>query len=219
MNIPKLIIFDWDGTLVDSIGRIIDCFVNTYDFFNLEIPSHRAIRKTIGLPLSEGFEVLGLGLESPGTVALAQKYRDFWFASKQLSSPAFPFCFSLCHRLHQAGHIMAVATGKSRAGLNREIHDHQVASFLKATVCGDESAAKPDPDMLLRILEETGIQASDALMIGDSPLDLEMANQAGIPAVGVLSGSGDRAELEAKNPLAVLEDAGSLDKLWAPTSV
>lgn len=212
---PRLIIFDWDGTLADSISRILFCFFESYKNFNLKPPTEAAIRTTIGLPLKQGFVRLGVGLKKPGLPALAAIYRDLWLDPDLPPSPLFPKVRTLLERLTNANHILAVATGKSRAGLNRETKHHQVSHFFQATRCGDESLAKPNPDMLLTLLQATNTQAHQAIMLGDSPLDLEMANRAAIPAIGVLTGCGDAASLGALQPVTSIAAIHQLEQLWS----
>jgi len=208
-----LLIFDWDGTLVDSIGRIVDCFEKTYALLNLVTPPLPKIRQTIGLPLKEGFRQLEVGLESPGLTVLAETYRDIWLDPQLAPSPLFPGVRTLLTHLRDAGHILAVATGKSRVGLDRESRAHKVDHLFATSVCGDETHPKPSPDMLLEILRKTGITPAQALLFGDSPLDLAMANNAQIQAVGVLTGAGDRSSLAAYHPLTFLDHVGQLRKL------
>lgn len=213
-NPPEFIIFDWDGTLVDSIGRILDCFQESYDKFGLPFPELKALRNTIGLPLRGAFLKMKVGLEQPGIDALCEAYRDFWLEPDRPVSAIFPNVLALLDRLKKAGHTLAVATGKSRAGLNREMGHHGIDHYFSVTRCGDEAKPKPDPDMLNHLLEVTGFPPEKTLMLGDSPLDLAMANRAGIPAIGVLTGTGDQEALIHHQPLACLPNLDSLDRIW-----
>lgn len=200
--------------MVDSIGRILKCFQESFARFNLPFPGIQSVRNTIGLPLREGFLQLGIGLEDPGIDGLCTTYREFWLQPDRPVSAIFPKVQDLLERLKQAGHLLAIATGKSRAGLDREMAHHRVAHFFSASRCGDEAKPKPDPDMLNHLLEVTGIPAKRSLMLGDSPLDLAMAKKAGIPAIGVLTGAGDKDTLCLQEPLACLTSLDQLDSFW-----
>lgn len=205
-----LLIFDWDGTLVDSIGRIVHCFEQTYAFFDISPPPAQAIRETIGLPLREGFRKLSVGLAHPGIEALALQYRDVWLDPDLAPSPLFSGVKQLLISLKAKGHTLAVATGKSRAGLDREASYHQVLHHFETSICGDEAQPKPDPDMLNRIAGTTKFKEQEILVFGDSTLDLSMAKQASMASVGVLSGTGHQTTLEHHTPLTCLQEIGLL---------
>lgn len=197
-----LIIFDWDGTLLDSVPRIVTCFQRTFEKVGVPTAEERAIRATIGLPIGPSLQQLfGKDAEVDGIYEI---YREVWLDESIPWSPLFPGVLEFLEGLHGSGRPMAIATGKSRVGLQRDMERLQTAHFFGVSRCGDESEAKPSPKMLLEILEETGVAPQRALMIGDSPLDLEMATRAGIPAVGVTSGAHDEAGLAAAKPMACL---------------
>jgi len=203
----RLLVFDWDGTLVDSVNRILTCFQRTFARHALPSPDSHAVRGSIGLPLAEAFRHLA---PDEDAAILTETYKHVWWDESLPMPEPFQGVPELLAELHGRGFTLAVATGKSRAGLDREVLRFGVDHFFSATRCGDETAAKPDPDMLLQIMGDCGFSSADTLMIGDTGLDLEMARRAEVHAVGVLSGGHDETHLAPFEPAVCLPDVLSL---------
>jgi phosphoglycolate phosphatase len=206
----KLIIFDWDGTLIDSVPRIIHIFERTFEKLGLPQPDGEAIKPLIGLPLAEACHRLHPAAGPADLVGMVEIYRFFWLHPDIALSPLVEGVPELLDGLNQDGYTLAVATGKSRDGLERELGVYGLEHHFAATRCASETEAKPHPEMLHQILAELGFKASETLMIGDTGLDLEMAKNAGIDAVGVLTGGHKPKVLAAHEPVGILDHAVQL---------
>jgi phosphoglycolate phosphatase len=209
-NSFRLLVFDWDGTLMDSIGSIVACTRAALDDLGLPPAPDEMIRGTIGLGLRETLEVLcpGGGDEMYGRVL--ECYRKHWLATYRDLPVMFEGVREMLEALAEDGYLLAVATGKSRRGLDHVLHETGLAPLFHTTRTVDEAFSKPHPQMLLDILDELGVPARSALMIGDTTYDLEMARNAGTAAVGVCSGGHCREELEQLGPIACLEGVAEL---------
>lgn len=210
MVLPKLVIFDWDGTLVDSIGPILKGFELAYGRYGHPCPSAQELQRTIGLPLAVAFEQLTPGLPSAAMVTL---YREYWFDPMRPPSPWAVGALELLDWLRQAGVALAIATGKSRRGVDHELDAPGVRERFAATRSADDARPKPDPEMVEQILTELGLAPADAWLVGDSPLDLAMGAAAGVTTFGVLGGVGSRAALEELSPRAVVAGLPDLHTL------
>ncbi|HYU32344.1 MAG TPA: HAD-IA family hydrolase [Thermoanaerobaculia bacterium] len=200
----RLLVFDWDGTLMDSIGSIVACTRATLaDLGQSPLPD-QTIRDTIGLGMRETLDVLcpGGGDEMYGRVL--ESYRKHWLATYRDLPVLFDGVSEMLQELARDGYLLAVATGKSRRGLDHVLAETGLSEVFHATRTVDEAFSKPHPQMLLDILDELGVPACSAVMIGDTTYDLEMARSAGTASVGVCSGSHGREELERLGPLACL---------------
>ena len=195
----QLIIFDWDGTLMDSVGLIVRVLLKVADAHNLALTSEAA-KSIIGLSLHTAMQVL-FPHEGDKWNQLVTDYQEQYrthLGDEQLFDGVIP----MLAQLKQAGYTLAVATGKSRAGLDRVLKLFGLDELFAATRTADEARSKPDPDMLIQILSELGFDADQAVMIGDSKLDILMANAAGIDALGVASGVLSMAELKKLDTVA-----------------
>lgn len=210
MALPELVIFDWDGTLVDSIEPILAGFELAYARYGHPCPTVEELRATIGLPLAAAFEALTPGLPAATMVTF---YRDYWFDPARPPSPWADGALELLDWLRGEKVVLAVATGKSRRGVDHELEALAVRHLFATTRSADDAAAKPHPEMLLQILDELDVPPARACMIGDSPLDLAMARSAEIPAYGVLGGVGSRETLQAAAPRAVVRRLDELRPL------
>lgn len=214
MNHFPLLVFDWDGTLVDSIERIVT---------SLQFAS----KQTVDIALSEtqARDVIGLGLMEAITKLhpeldkqqhsgkledIADAYRQHYLYDNTVPAPLFTGVDVLLDELREDGYTLAISTGKSRAGLEQSINEHQLADYFAATRCAGENRSKPHPEMLHEILEELNFSASQTLMIGDSEHDLKMANNANMQCIGVTHGVHDAATLNRHNPLTCLTDITDL---------
>lgn len=206
----KLVVFDWDGTLVDSTARISACFEHAAA--ELGLPPCPHAREVIGLSLLRAVKVLYPDLDSATQTEFVHAYRR-WFVSDIPSSRPFPAVVRTLEVLKERGHWMAVATGKSRRGLDRELQAFELSAFFYATRCADEAPSKPHPQMLHDILEELGLQADQGLMVGDTTYDLEMASAAGMGAVAALYGAHEATRLLQFDLLGAVSDIGDLPDL------
>lgn len=205
MKSYELIIFDWDGTLMDSISKIVICMQQMADSLSLVKPSENAIRDIIGLSMDEALKTLYPLLDKANFEPMIASYKDYYLTLNTTPSPLFEDSETLLKTLSARNYRMAVATGKGRKGLNRVLAETGLAHHFESSRCADESKSKPNPDMLLELLKELDVAPECAVMVGDSLHDLNMANNAGIDAVGVSYGAHSRKKLLAANPKAIID--------------
>lgn len=202
----QLLVFDWDGTLVDSVARIVESMRAAADACGLPQLDEVAIRGIIGLGLPEAIRALYPGLEDETSVAVfRQVYSDHYLLLESTPSPLFDGVLESLLAFRAQGYRLAVATGKSRRGLDRVLAGHRWLDFFDITRCADETASKPDPRMLHEILAHCGVAPERALMVGDSPFDLLMAHNAGMTAVAVGYGAQPLAVLQEYRPHLAIE--------------
>lgn len=206
----QLIVFDWDGTVMDSTGAIVRAAERAIDDVGLPRPPPHRIREIIGLGLRESWESLFPGHGAHGYDEFVVKYREHFVNGERHAIKTYPGVERLIADLHRGGVRLAVATGKSRRGLDRDLSETGLGRYFECSVTADEARSKPDPEMLLRILEHTGVTADRTLMVGDTDFDLQMAGQAGVAAVAVAWGAHERRRLEAASPLACLNELADL---------
>lgn len=203
----RLLIFDWDGTLVDSIGRIVSAMHAAADELDLAQRSDEAVKAIIGLGLGEAIVALYPELvESACVERFRVAYGEHYLALDAEPSPFFPGVEAVLPDLRARGYQLAVATGKGRRGLQRVLEAHGWQDFFDVTRCADETASKPDPLMLREILAHCGVPPRQALMVGDSAFDLLMAGRAGVDAVAVGYGAQPLTALRAHGPRWAIND-------------
>jgi phosphoglycolate phosphatase len=200
----RLLVFDWDGTLMDSIGSIVACSRAMMDELGLGGVPDEAIRGTIGLGLRETMEVLCPGGDDAMLARILESYRKHWISTWRDLPVLFAGVRETLAALAGEGYLLAVATGKNRRGLEHAIAQTGLGGIFHSTRTVDEAFSKPHPQMLLDILDELGVPAHAAVMVGDTTYDLEMARNAKTAAVGVCSGSHGREELLRLQPLTCL---------------
>ncbi|VEF26518.1 Phosphoglycolate phosphatase [Shewanella baltica] len=227
-----LVIFDWDGTLMDSIGKIITCIENMAKALQLPIPTESDIRDIIGLSMTEALRVLfpqGLNLSASSAYSQHQHPKNAFsqgeddqyqqmraeFKAQYLhldTTPTLLFAQApiLIDELHAQGYQLAVATGKARAGLDRVFAQTGLGRYFVASRCADEVHSKPHPEMISSLLKELNIAPNRALMVGDSLLDLTMAANAGIDSVGVTYGAHSAEKLLQAGPIALIDSPAQL---------
>lgn len=205
-----LVVFDWDGTLCDSVVRIVLAMQAAARDCGVKVPSDEEVRHIIGLGLPQAMEVLFPDTPSRH-LDLAKAYSRHFSESQALPDVAlFPGVADLLVELKDAGATLAVATGKSRRGLNRVLSELGMEGLFAHTRCADETRSKPHPLMLQELLEEAWISVEQAVMVGDSIYDLAMAEQAGMSSVGVTYGVHTREQLLPHKPLAIVDNVGGL---------
>ncbi len=213
-----LLVFDWDGTLMDSIASIVACTRATIEELDLPRLPDQTIRDTIGLGLRETLEILSPGADDAMYERVLGCYRKHWLATYRDLPVLFDGVPEMLRGLAEEGYLLAVATGKSRRGLDHALRETGLGSLFLATRTVDEAFSKPHPQMLLAILDELGVTPGAAVMIGDTTWDLEMARSAGTASIGVCTGSHGRAELERLEPLACLREVVELPAWLAGTA-
>lgn len=211
----RLIIFDWDGTLADSTGAIVEAMQSAAPACGLPVPTEESVLDIIGLGLPEAIYRVWPGIDSTQMLALREYYSKHYIQLTRQEARLFPGVVETLQQLRGAEHRLAVATGKSRAGLNRAFSSTGLGEHFETSRCADEGAGKPDPEMLHVILEETGVSPEEAIMVGDTEYDLDMAQRAGMAGVGVSYGAHDADRLHAYNPLAVLDRIDDLLEILA----
>ncbi|MCP5419836.1 MAG: HAD-IA family hydrolase [Gammaproteobacteria bacterium] len=215
MNRPfDLVVFDWDGTLMDSTAHIVACLQAAAVDVGLTPPAEEAARNIIGLSLLEACRALFPNGELADPGLLADAYRKHFFVTPQ-PSRLFADAIPMASTLRDQGYLLAVATGKSRRGLQSDLEATGFGRWLDASRCADETASKPDPLMLLEILEELGVEAQRALMVGDTEYDLVMARNAGVRSMAVSGGAHESTRLLAHQPLACLASLSELPQTLA----
>ena len=209
----KLVIFDWDGTLMDSIDHIVSSMQIAAKNVGLVIPSTEDTKQIIGLSLSVGLEKLFAGITAEQIKAMLVEYKHQYIDANKMSTPLFDNALTLLTMLKQKNKFLAVATGKGRDGLNRVLKASETHDFFHTTRCAGEMPSKPHPQMLHSILTELAVEPHEAIMIGDTSHDLEMAQNAGIDSIGVTFGVHDRKTLEQYNPKATVDSISELHRL------
>ena len=184
----ELLVFDWDGPLMDSEARIVDCVRAAVIDLDLELPADDSIRNIIGLGLKEAICTLFPGADDRLVDDLTQRYRYHFVQANKTPSTLFDGVEEALRALGSQGYLLAIATGKGRPGLDRVLDHTGLNELFHATRCADETFSKPHPEMLLQIIDELGVEASDTLMIGDTEYDMQMANNAGAAALAVSYG-------------------------------
>ncbi|MEM1201931.1 MAG: HAD-IA family hydrolase [Acidobacteriota bacterium] len=206
----ELIVFDWDGTLMDSIGTIVACTQRAMAEVDLEPASAEAIRDTVGLRLDMIMEQLLPEATDALRKRCLERYRHHWIHTFHQHLTLLPEARETVTTLAEAGFLLAVATGKSRVGLERDFRATGLGEHFVASRTVDEASSKPHPQMLLDLMEELGTRPGETLMVGDTSHDLLMARNAGTPSIAVLTGSHGRPQLEPHGPLACLGSAAEL---------
>lgn len=201
----ELIIFDWDGTLMDSAETIVACIQAACQDLGLPVPSREAASHIIGLGLQDALTHLLPELPRQDYPRLVEAYRNHYLA-QDAEIPLFPGADRLIADLHARGHLLAVATGKARRGLERAFQRTGLGAYFHASRTADETFSKPHPAMIEELLDELSVPAERALMVGDTSHDLLMARNAGVDALAAGYGAHPAESLVPLNPLAVCSD-------------
>lgn len=202
----ELVIFDVDGTLSDSMGVIVAAWGRAIREAGLGEPDPAQVRHRIGRSIEEGFRELFPGAAPSEYDRFASCYRDVYRAMVEGNEPPlYERVRETLETLRNAGRMLAIATGKSRAGLARTLRAHRLDEYFIATRTADQARSKPDPDMLIQLLEATGVPSARAVMVGDTTFDLQMARAAGVKAAGVTYGAHSRDGLLPCAPDALLD--------------
>ncbi len=205
---PRLAVFDCDGTLVDSQHAIVAAMAAAWRVEGLEPPEARAVRRVVGLPLAEAIARLLPQGEAGDFERLSRQYKAAFSELRRRpdhEEPLYPGATEALDALDSRGYLLGIATGKSRRGLAATLERHALAGRFATLQTGDDGPGKPNPEMLLRAMAETGAGADDTVMIGDTSFDMLMARSAGAVAVGVSWGYHDSGELVDTGAQLVIE--------------
>jgi phosphoglycolate phosphatase len=204
-----LIVFDWDGTLMDSTAAIVRSIQSAARDLGLDQPSDAAASHVIGLGLTDALMTAMPALDQALYPKMAERYR-YHYLSRDHELTLFDGAREMLEDLSQQGYFLAVATGKSRVGLNRVLHGTGLLSLFDATRCADETFSKPHPAMLQELTRELGQDMARTVMIGDTTHDVQMAINAGAQAIAVEYGAHPPADLTALAPLAQVRSLAEL---------
>ena len=204
-----LIAFDWDGTLFDSTALIAGCIQAACRDLGVPVPSDRDASYVIGMGLADALAYAAPGLSPERYPELGQRYRHHYFA-RQHDLVLFEGTLAMLEALKARNHWLAVATGKSRRGLDEALNTVQLKGMFNGTRTADETASKPHPQMLLELMREFGVEPERTLMIGDTTHDLQMAQSAGTASIAVSYGAHTPEAFGAFGPLHVAHSMADL---------
>ena len=203
----RLLVFDWDGTLMDSESQIVACLQAAARDLDLEYRDEAACRNIIGLGLREAVNGLYPGVDDDFVTRYTERYRHYWFQVAG-ESRLFPGARETLESLYEEGYRLAVATGKGRAGLDKVLAATGLGELFAATRCADETLSKPHPRMLHELMAELDIPPGETLMVGDTEYDMAMARSAGVGPVAVSYGVHEPERLLRHRPLTCLDAIG-----------
>jgi phosphoglycolate phosphatase len=211
MNVRRyeLIVFDWDGTLMDSAAAIAEALQDSCGDLGYPVPSDKDARHIIGLGLRDALEYILPDVDVAEHPKIVDRYR-YHFLKRDGGTTLFAGAADMVKDLYDTGSLLGVATGKSRRGLDRALGETGLKQYIHASRCADEGHCKPHPGMLEWILDELNVRRERALMIGDTSHDMEMARAAGVARVAMSHGAHPRAELLPFEPLACLDSCMEL---------
>lgn len=209
---PVLVVFDCDGTLVDSQHTIVSAMSAAWRSAGLVPPDTTAIRRVVGLPLVEAIARLHREGTGADHAALAERYKESFHGIQRESAdePLFPGIRETLASLEAAGVLLGIATGKGRRGLALTLGRHGLERYFVTIQTADGNPGKPNPDMLLRAMAESGVEAASTMMVGDTTFDMMMARNAGVVGVGVGWGYHDPDELHAAGAALVVDSCAAL---------
>ena len=218
---PRLIVFDLDGTLVDSQRTIVEAMSAAFSGSGLAPPDARSIRRVVGLSLEEA--VARLLPESARCAAgsVADRYRDVFLdlhADPAHEEPLYPGALETILALDRPETLLGIATGKGRRGLRMVLQRHGLLERFVTLQTADDGPGKPDPAMLSRAMAEAGVARQATLMVGDTTFDMEMARRAGVPGIGVGWGYHEPEELLAAGACRIVEAFDELVAVVAETA-
>ncbi len=204
----RLVVFDWDGTLMDSESQIVSCLHGAIADLGLAPMTNETVSNVIGLGLREAIDMLVPGQDDDFRTAFVEAYRRHWFSHE--GSTLFNGARAVLDTLREQDFLLGIATGKARSGLMRVLEQTGLSGYFDATRCADETLSKPHPQMLLELMQEAGVEARHTLMVGDTEYDMEMATRAGAGKVAVRSGVHSAERLVRHDPLVCLDHVRDL---------
>ena len=207
----NLLVFDWDGTLMDSEASIVTCMQGAITDLECEPRSNDEIKNIIGLGLREAIDTLYPGTDDSFLKAMVDRYRYHFLGGGGDHSALFPGAEQTIKELSEAGYLLAVATGKGRSGLDMVLERTGLGQYFHATRCADEAFSKPHPQMLEEVMDELGAEPAETLMIGDTEYDMQMASNARTHALAVSYGVHEKERLMQHGPLHCLDAIDELN--------
>jgi phosphoglycolate phosphatase len=198
----KLLVCDWDGTLCDSIGPITLCKRVLARKYQLPEPDDNTVKSALGLPIKKAFAHCFNTANRTTRDALQDDFHTLML-TPEFHATLFEEAIPFIKRMHEKNIITTIATSKSRIELNHSLKENQCAHLFNATCSGEEYEPKPEPGMLHHLLKQFGCAPEDALMIGDSVCDIDMAKNAGVKSVAVTFGAANYDALQAAEPSAI----------------
>ncbi len=208
----KLIIFDWDGTLMDSVSKIVFSMQATAKTLNLTPPTFEEGKSIIGLSLEKAIQILFPGCSKKQNARIENEYKHQFLNVDNTASPLFEHALELLTHLKEQNKIITIATGKARPGLERILELSKLGDLFDATRSTSECKSKPDPEMILTLLTEFNVKPSDAVMIGDTSFDMEMAQKANIDGIAITIGAHERSILTHYNPVTIVDSLFELEE-------
>ena len=206
----SLVIFDWDGTVMDSVGRIVSSMQAAARLSDLVVPSDFDVKQIIGLSLDPAFDTLFPGVCSDKRQQLFNHYRDYYMLHDTTPTPMFDGVEQVLQQLKANNVLLAVATGKARKGLQRMFDETGLGHYFDTSRCADEAHSKPHPDMLQQIVQQLEVNIGHAVMVGDTSHDMKMAQAINMPRIGVTHGVHGRDVLSQFGPRAIIDNIPQL---------
>ena len=206
----QLLVFDWDGTIIDSASTIAECIRHAAADVGLPVPTKEQASHVIGLGLQDALRHAVPSLRPERVPEFVERYREHFRASEH-TMDLFAGMRELLAAL-SAERTLGIATGKSRRGLDRSLETTALKQYFRASRCADETHPKPHPAMLLELMDELDVAAEQVLMIGDTSHDLEMARAAGVDALAVTYGAHAEEGLRSCQPLACVATVSELEQ-------
>ncbi len=207
----ELIVFDWDGTLMDSQARIVNCLRITIADMALTERHDEQLSDVIGLGFREALFSLYPQDGDHYHTEFVARYRQYFMHEDKTPSVMFAGARELLMDLNEQDYFLAIATGKGRIGLDHALKENEIGQHIHASRCADETRSKPHPQMLEELMDFFAVEPEDTIMIGDTEYDLEMANNAKVQCLAVSHGVHDQARLEKFNPVTCVANITELD--------
>ena len=218
MNAKRLVIFDWDGTMLDSISHIAYCLADTVKAYQGVVPEESAIRELVGLGAMQVTSILCPDLPLEKKEQLIADYRKLFTQTANQSCQLFPGAQQLLLDLKNQGYKLAIATGKGRTALENNLRGLGLQYYFDATRTAGETEDKPSPSMVFEILQELGCSAAESILLGDTCYDIDMANNAKIDAVAVTYGAHPVCRLKKSKPFALIDNLSQFYPIIGLTS-
>lgn len=206
----QCVIFDWDGTLMDSEARIVASIQYAAKHAGFPVLSYDVSKSIIGLSLEKAILTLYPDADEVGMQAVAEGYTEYFLNHADVDMKPFDGAVELLEQLRQSGVKTAIATGKSRRGLNQVLSELGFESYFDITRTPVEAESKPSPLMLQQILDELGLSAKQAVMVGDTEFDMQMAKNIDMDMIALSHGVHDLDVLKAYNPVSCFDDLSSM---------
>lgn len=208
-----LIVFDWDGTLVDSIDWIVHCMKIAAQETGCTVPEDQAVKDIIGLSIQKALQTLFPEITKKTQEQFIASYSQVFFSKQITQNDLFAGINEMLQKFKQTGYKLAVASGKSHAGLQKAMQGTGLNDYFNITRCADQTSSKPQPDMLEEIIKEMGVTKAKTVMVGDSVHDMQMAQNASICSIAVSCGANSTAQLQQFKPLLNLQQTTELSEI------